>query len=61
MPDEARDRQNVAWKYRVTVGVLDRPKKNLYNQNSACLISFMTGLMNLTELAATKVMTAYSY
>ena len=24
------------------VGVFDRPKKNLYDQNSACLISFMT-------------------
>ena len=42
MPDGACDRRNVALKYSMTVGVHDRPNKKLYNQNSACQISFMT-------------------
>ena len=42
IPDEARDGRNVAFKDWVIVGVLDHPKKNLYNQNSASLITFMT-------------------
>ena len=29
------------------VGLLDRPKKNLYNQNSASLTCFMTVIMSL--------------
>ena len=46
MPDEARDRWNIAFELWVIVGVLDHPKKNLYNQNSACLTSFITVIMS---------------